>query len=228
MTDDEMRHLVGQLAKINGLTVPDMAKTVVEGEEIGQDEGRWRPWRRGVWITFASVGLVFGFCIIFLMRIVSGPVVAGPSGLEAAKQSLAPSPPALATLNGLHIAFSYPSKFTRVSRVPGNPAGLEQYTLDSSGIDSARIAASVENLPSGDMHDDSGYTFREKVSKDYEKDVAKVGGEPAILMRKNDGSERTLYWLHKGKLVIISITGSSTGDLGDYMKTVDDTLRWVG
>ena len=156
-----MRSLVRKLAELNGLPVSDMVETVVEGrepehireqeesEEEEDEKGYVGSWRRGVWVTFGVVGIVFGVCIILFIKFANGAAENVPmsSTLQAERASIAPTPDILPVLNGLNIAFTYPKLFTHVSREQqGHGNGIESYTLDTVGVPSDRIAAEVEEV----------------------------------------------------------------------------------
>lgn len=240
LSDEDLAQIVEHLAKVRGVSREAVVETVETGREpdggFDQDEPepeQRRGWRPGVWVTLGVVGAVFGLCIVFVLRFLNGPVSSGPDMgkvLGEARASLAPSPDANPEIKGLHISFSYPSAFKDAQPVRDKAAGLESYLLIGPGLTSSQIAVSVVNLPSGDLKDDSGYLWRFGVSKDYISPPAPttVLGEPAQIFVKKDGTERTLYWPHAGLLVIVSVTSSTGGDLNGDLKTVQNSLRWLG
>lgn len=219
--------MVQHAAQLHGVSNQDVVETLLDEEE--EYEGRGR--RPGLWITFAVVGVIFGVVVVAIMKFINGPVTAGPSvsaQIEQDKQSAQPTPDA-PSLMGLKVAFSYPSALSDVERVR-NAAGIEQYLLRTRGDGaSVQIAVEVDNLPSGQLTDDSSYQFRTLKSADYTRTSIKMAGEPAVLMTKQDNTERTIFWVHKGlELTISGTTSGAVQEMTGYMDTITKSLRWLG
>jgi hypothetical protein len=212
-----------------------------DAEELydGVDDGRYEDYgetyererhrsRVGIVATLMTIGGVFGLVIVGFMYLANSADSAGPSadsGLEALKQSIQPTPSANPTLNGNHIAFTYPAAFDVVSR-PKEPWANndEQYALSSKLDYRKTIEVYVEQVATPMM--DSGYLVRSQQKSDYTASAIKVMGEPATVMVRNDLTERTLYWEHAGNLVIMSATGSGN-DMAGWINMIAASLRWL-
>ena len=226
--EEELGRMVQHAAELHGVSNKDVVDVLLDEEEEYEGRSRHRP---GVWITLVMVGVVFGVAVVAILKFVNGPVVAGPSvqsQIEDSKQSAQPSPD-MPSLEGLKVSFSYPNALSDVSRVR-NAAGIEQYLLRTKGDGaSVQIAVSVDSLPSGNLADDSSYQFRTLKSAGYTRSDIKMFGEPAVLLTKQDNTERTIFWPHKG--MELTISGTTTGDfsnLTSYMATISNSLRWQG
>jgi Na+-transporting methylmalonyl-CoA/oxaloacetate decarboxylase gamma subunit len=226
--DEQMDRMVKHAAELHGVSTSQVVDAVLEEDEDDDYRGGSH---KGVWITFIGVGIVFGIGIIFLMRFVNGAVESGPEAkktIEEARASTKPAPSALPSLTGLKVTFDYPREFDNVSRVR-NASGIEQYMLTSANNLTSKVAVVVEELPSGNLEDESGYSWRAMKTAPYQKSVATYRNEPVVMMLKKDGTERTLYWVHRGMVLIISGTDpGGGGSLEQYVNTIVGSLRWFG
>ena len=186
---------------------------------------RRRHWLRYV-IILVLVGAVIGFVLVALIKLLNDPVVsAGTTAVVA--QTPAPATPSLNTLTGLTIEMNYPSSFDEVARVSNTSSAIEQYVISSKAEYRRSIAVTVFPLPTNKVDDDASYKYRLINPDLYTLTTAKVGSEAVSLMTKSDHTERTLFWAHGGKLLIVSITSTASGDnVNDFMSVVMPTIRW--
>jgi hypothetical protein len=175
------------------------------------------------------VGLIFGVAIIFLMRFVDGPVSGkvGSTTLADAKAGVVPTPQPPHQLAGLYVALDYPATYDQLAQIKTDKAALEQYDMSPKGDYRQSITVHVADLPSGDPHDDSSYRIREINTADFRSSVI-PGTDRTVLMTKTDGSEQTLFVVHKLKLLTVAVTSSSTkATAKEIMAIIQPSVRWV-
>jgi hypothetical protein len=232
---EETRKLVKYAAELHGVSAEDVAHVVTDEEdedkaEEEEDEARGSSKHIGVWVTMVFVGAMFGFGIIFLMRFTGESDLAGPgaqAAIQAVQKSIAPTPGVDPSYSGTYISFKYPSTFNDVKMQAVTGIWAEEFTINSTTNFDREIAVSVENIASAQT--DSGYMYRNMTPSLYTPEKTTVMNEPAVVMVKADNTERTLYWSHGGKLVVVSITDTNAGeDIASYMTLVTGTLRWIG
>ncbi len=205
-------------SQLHGAPTPD------NNEELATIRPR-RRWRR--WVFYrVIIGVIVGFVIVGIIKLLNDPVV----GTALPQKQFVASPTPKAGLNelaGLIIDLNYPSAFDQVSRVSSSPSALEQYVISSKAQYRRSIAVSVFNLPSGNLDDDSSYKYRLINPSLYKASAGAVKTEPVVLMAKNDHTELTMFWAHGGKLVIVAITSTASGDdVNTFMQAIMPTVRW--
>ena len=183
---------------------------------------------RTAWVlSLTAMGIVVGLAIVGVVRFLNGPVTATSGPTLAQVQASSTPKPSTIQLAGLYFEMTYPALFDQVGRLKNDAQALEQYNISSKKDYRRVMAVSVRTLPSNLLDDDSSYKFRHISGKDYLERSDKLAGEAAAVMSKTDNSEVTLFWVHQGKLLTISITSSNPNDLvAEYMKAVEPTLRW--
>jgi hypothetical protein len=175
------------------------------------------------------VGLVFGVAIIFLMKFVDGPVSGnvGSTTLAEAKASVVPTPQPPHQLAGLYVALDYPATYDELAQIKTDKTALEQYDMSPRGDYRQSITVHVADLPSGDPHDDASYRIREMNTSDYRSSII-PGIDRTVLMTKADGSEQTLFVVHKAKLLTVSVTSTSMNATAkDIMAIIQPSVRWI-
>ena len=206
--------------------VPEAAAiTVVDSaEKFSQPRGV----HRTAWaLSLSAMGLVVGLVIVGIMRFLNGPVTATSAPTLAQVQVSSTPKPSTIQLAGLYFEMTYPALFDQVGRLKNDAQAFEQYNISSKKDYRRVMAVSVRTLPSNLLDDDSSYKFRHISGKDYQERSDRLAGEAVAVMSKTDNSEVTLFWVHQGKLLTISITSSNPNDqVADYMKAVEPTLRW--
>jgi hypothetical protein len=230
---NETRQLVRYAAELHGVSAEDVAHVVTDDDDDeadeDEDEARRGSKHIGIWATMVVVGVMFGFGIIFLMRFTSGSDSTGPNAqaaIQAVQKSIQPTPSANPSYSGTYISFNYPSTFNNVKMQPSTGIWAEQFTINSTTNFDREIAVSVENVATAQT--DSGYMYRNMTPSLYTPAKTTVMNEAATVMVKADNTERTLYWEHGGKLVVVSITDTNAGeDIASYMTLVTSTLRWI-
>lgn len=183
--------------------------------------------RAAWWMAMVGIGAVVGLLGVGYLKFIDGPAVgtAEVNGLATARAAAAPTPATPNLLSGLAFEFSYPGIFDTVGNVKTDSRATEQYNIGSKADYSRTIAVSVKPLTSYD--DDSSYRFRQLKKDDYKETNDKMGSDPVILMTKLDRQEQTLFWMHQGQEVTISITTNNPkDDVGEFMKQIKSTLRW--
>lgn len=175
------------------------------------------------------VGLIFGVAIIFLMKFVDGPVSGkvNSTSLADAKASAAPTALPAHQLAGLYVAMDYPATYDQLAQIKTDKTALEQYDMSPKGDYRQSITVHVADLPSGDPHEDSSYRIRELNTSEY-RSTAIPGADRTVLMTKADGSEQTLFVVHKARLLTVSVTSTSTrATAGDIMAVIKPSIRWI-
>jgi len=216
--------------------VQEVVETILDEDGDGIDDrlegDEERPNRHvGAWVTTVVIGVIFGGGIILLIHWANESDQAGPNakaGIEAVAQSIAPTPAGLPALQGHYIAFSYAQVFDTVKALPAIPNSAERYIIGSTSDYRRSINVEVEsNTPA--ITDDSGYQYRSLNPSQYQPLTTAIDSEPAAVMVKTDGTERTLYWAHGGYTVIVSLSDTTgTDNLASIMNTIVATMRWVG
>ncbi len=193
-----------------------------------------RPRRsRRLWgwlVGMVLIGVVFGLCIVAILRFVDGPVQASGRTLNQAKAKASPSPARapINTLGGSQVELSYPAIFDAVAQVKTDPQAYEQYTIGSKENYRHQITVNVRPLPSGALEDDASYRLRQNSSIEYSPEPERFGGESVIIMTKADHAEQTLFWPHHGKLLTISVTsGDPRDDVGAILRETAKSVRWL-
>ena len=204
---------------------PDHEDTYADREREYKEERRRS--RVGMFVTLGMIGAVFGGLICAFSYLANSADSAGPkadSGMEALKASIKPTPSVNPLLSGTHIVFTYPSAFDEVTHPTPWPKVSERYTLGSKIDYRKTIQVYVEQV--ANPINDSGYLVRTQHKADYTPASVTVMGEPAIVMVRNDLTERTLYWEHAGNLVIMSATGGG-GDMASWISLIANSMRWI-
>ncbi len=176
--------------------------------------------------TLAFIGTGFGLAIVVLLWFVNG-AVGTTNTLAAAQKSVTPKPVSPNLLSGIDIEMSYPGIFDQVSHVNNDSNALEQYNLGSNSDYRRAIGISVHPLPSNNLTEDSSYRFRMNSTDTYRETRSSIGKESVSLMTKIDRTEQSLFWLHKGKLLIVAVTSTNPkDDVTAIMATIQPTIRW--
>lgn len=202
---------------------------LVDEREAGTPAGKRR---RGAahwagWVSALVVmGVLVGVAIIAVLKFLNGPVEAKPDAqtLNQMKASVVPTP-VTQVLAGQTVEFSYPGVFDQVRKMQDTT--LDSYYIASKSEPGRTIAVAVVALPSNRIDDDSGYKFRLLHKESYKESREKLGGEEVVIMTKNDNTEQTLFWPHKGKSLNISITSTAPRDkVSEFMNVIKPTIRW--
>lgn len=174
-------------------------------------------------------GILLGIVICLglgIFHFLEGPSVAGAAMIDPTKD-LITAKPRPRTLQGIAIMFSYPESFDLVSRLNTDKTALEQYNLGNSRKVQQTIAVSVRPLPTGLLNDDSSWRIRVQDSAQYASNKEILQNEPVAVMTKIDKTEKTLFWVHQGKLLIIAITTNDPNDdLAAMLASIKPTIRW--
>jgi hypothetical protein len=191
---------------------------------------RNRSGHRVGWVSaMVGAGVVVGLLIVAFLKFVDGPTEGKVSdnALYKARAAAAVKPPAPNLLSGLMIEFQYPSIFDAVAQVRTVTHATEQYNISSKSSAGRSIVVIVQPSPAGTLADDSSYRLRQIQSSTYTPTTEKINGEPVALMTKVGGQEQTLFWIHKGNEVTVSITSTNPKDsVPEIMALIKKTLRW--
>src|SRR5687768_16084211 len=154
-------------------------------------------------IGCSLLGLAFGAVIVALLKFVDGPVTstAAIPTVDEARRAAEPTaqPPAL--LQGLHVVLNYPARLDALAQVKTNNNALEQYNLGSNQDYRQSAMVTVSKAPPDGLNGDSSYRLRQIQSDTYKPSTETVAGSKAIIMRKVDGTEETLFVIAGGKLL---------------------------
>lgn len=180
-------------------------------------------------VKSGATGIVFGFvaCLgIWIFHFVDGPVVAGAAMIDPNKTDagMVVKP---RFLQGLNVEMNYPGKFDLISHLNNDKEALEQYNIGQSTKSQITMAISVHTLESGLLNDDSSWRIRALNKTSYETNNEKLQNETVSFMSKKDKTEKTLFWVHKGKLLIVALsTNDSNDDLPTMMASIKSTIKW--
>jgi hypothetical protein len=211
------------------MTADNLQKPEAEQYAVTPPAKKKRSWGgRIAWLgAMIGMGAVLGLVIALGLKFVDGPV---SSKMQTNLKALEATPTPLAAssvLSGINFEFAYPGVFDQVGNVKNDASSLEQYNISSKRQYSRLIAVNVRPLASGKLDDDSSYKFRLINPKDYRSSNDSVGSESVGLMTKNDSTEQTLFWPHKGKILTISIASIDPKDnVISYMNMIKPSLRW--
>lgn len=163
---------------------------------------------------------------IWAYNFVNGPVVAGAAMIDPEKPEATPVPqPRL--LQGLYMQLEYPEQFDLLSRLSTDSTALEQYNVGMSTKRQVTLAISVRPLPSGQLEDDSSWLIRSKDKAGYQPNTEKLQGETVSIMTKSDNTEKTIFWVHEGKLLIMALsTNDPNDDLPTILASIKPSIRW--
>ena len=184
--------------------------------------------RRAAWIlSMVIMGGLVGIVVVGLMKFMNGPVQASAIAPTPSPAHIVSNQPTTNQLSGLDFEMTYPGKFDQVKQLKNDAQAVEQYYVSSKADYRRTIAVAVRLLPSDLIDDDSNYKFRKIHPEVYTERRDTLGGEAVYVMSKNDNTEISLFWAHKGRILSVSMTSSNPEDiLADFMKTVEPTLRW--
>lgn len=117
-------------------------------------------------------------------------------------------------LDGRYFKLTYPGRYAIKKVESTNPRDLEVYTLTADTVYDKRLIVTVVQLPSGRLDDESGYKLRQAHSDEYTAETKPFGDDTATIMSKRDGSERTIFVPHRGKLLTLSFVTDPANDTG--------------
>lgn len=184
--------------------------------------------RKLVGNSFSS-GIVIGVLVcgsIWVFKFIDGPVSAGAAMIDPNKaDKIAPPHPRF--LQGTDVEMYYPEQFDLVARLTTDKTALEQYNFGNSSKHQQTIAVSVHPLETGNLNDDSSWRSRLLAPTTYNANKEQQGNETISVMTKFDKTEKTLFWPHKGKLLIIAITTNDPNDdLPAMLNLMKPTVKW--
>ena len=187
---------------------------------------RKRPWI-GRMVGLSFVGVLVGAAIIGVMRLANDPV-SGAVSVSQLKASISPTPFPPGHIGGLYFSMSYPGVYNQVSQIKTDSMALEQYRIGSSASYRRTLTISVRDMQNGRLIDDSSYRLRQIQSSTYTQTTRAMGSETAEVMTKVDASEVTFFWMHRGKLLIVSVTTSEPGDHAtQFADMMLSSVRWL-
>jgi hypothetical protein len=130
-------------------------------------------------------------------------------------------------LQGLHFQLEYPERFDLTSRLNNDSQALEQYNIGMSTKRQVTMAISVHPLTSGQLNDDSNWRVRSLDKAQYQANNELLQNETVSIMTKIDKTEKTLFWVHKNKILIVALTTNDPNDdLPTMMAAIKSTIRW--
>jgi hypothetical protein len=176
-----------------------------------------------------AVGIVVGLIScggIWAFRFLNGPVAAGAAMVDPNKDDVATKAhPHL--LQGIAVQLSYPEQFDLVSRLASDKNATEQYNLGDSSKTQLVAAISVHPLETGNLEDSASWRSREIDVAHYTPNREQLQNESISIMTKKDGTEKTLFWVHKGQLLIVALSTNDTNDdLPALLAMIKPTIKW--
>jgi len=189
------------------------------------------PRRKRRWVGFvmatAFIGTVLGVLIVLGLKFADGPAVG-----DVLKADVTPGPSAGATpaetmqlLEGTYFSLKYPSVFDTVSHKPDGPIFLDQYNLSAQKDYRRLLTISVHKFEY-DLKGDSDVASR--ILHNYKLTENKaVAGDTVYTMTNPAGGETSVFWDHKGLVLEVSATSStSNDDVAGYIAKILPTIRW--
>jgi hypothetical protein len=172
-----------------------------------------------------TIGAAIGFAIVFFLKYVTGP--AQGTIIYKARVEATPTPKPPNAFSGQYAAFQYPGVFDTVAIVKTGVAEVEEYNIGSTSNYRRTLAEAVRPLPSGNPEDDASYKLRTTKQEQYTMSTIKIQGDTVYLATRYDNQEQTLFWPHKGRLLVVAIVSSDNGDdVVEMMKLVTNSVRW--
>ncbi len=184
---------------------------------------------KSFYVRSTAAGIALGIIIsggMFLYKLVDSPSVAGAAMVDPSKADkiAAPHP---RFLQGIEVQFNYPEQFDLLSHIAPNTNATEQYNLGNSSKPLQGVAIGVHRLESGKLEDDPNYRIRILDKAKYSSNNEQLQNESVAVLTKLDRTEKTLFWSHKGKLLIIAIsTNNPNDDLPAMLNLIKPTIRW--
>lgn len=171
---------------------------------------QWRrPSRRTIALTvvavFVSIFVGTGYAVHTVM---SGPAMGTVVDNLAAVSR--PVPVELQQFDGKYFSFVHPMTYIDQKSKP-DPSSLESQMFVSSGMMRKIITATITNLPSGKLEDDSSYAMRLQNPDKYKIKYVVIKNERVAIATAKSSQEfqQTAFWPHDGKLLLFSMTGVS-------------------
>ena len=176
-----------------------------------------------------AAGVAIGFFVcagIWVFHFIDNPVAAGAAMVDPNKaNAVAVMKPR--TFQGIYVELKYPGEFDLTSRLNNDKQALEQYNIGQSTKKQFTMAISVHPLESGLLNDDSNWRIRILDKAAYASNNELLQNETVSIMTKLDKTEKSLFWVHKGKLLIISLsTNDPNEDLPAMLGMIKQTIRW--
>jgi hypothetical protein len=236
---DDLERMVLSASEVHGVPPREIVGTVFDDED-DEDEAyldaelEEKKSKKGLWATLVVIGMVFGLGIVGLMKLASLTDKAGPSSSTAVAQAQAnlapPTPAQLPAMTGHEVSFSAPGVFNSFRELSPTASMTDRFDIGSTG-DYRRLIVVTVDASTPKYTADSNYEVRAEDPTDYSPTNAEVAymKEPAVVMVKSDGTERTIFWEHDDNMVIVSVTDTNPRDsIPDYVTTILSTLRWIG
>lgn len=155
-------------------------------------------------LGFILIGAVVLFLLFWSHSASNGTIDNGTSNQPT-------SPEKYLSFNSKYIAFKYKSMYS-VLKQPASGQDLENYMFTADTTYSKQIAVSVEQLPGGNLNNNTAYAYR-KVSTDlYTNKIVNVGGITANEWLKDDGSEVTAFIVKGDTVAVLAFTSQNPTD----------------
>lgn len=108
-----------------------------------------------------------------------------------------------------HYEKGYQAKSVQTSKIYS-----EQYVfskVDPSTASSRSLSVSVRPLTTTTLADEAGYKLRKDNPSTYKPSIQHISGEKVdVFTKTNEGNEQTAFWVHKGKLLSMSLSSTYT------------------
>jgi hypothetical protein len=185
--------------------------------------------RRPRWVGFvmvmAFVGTVLGVLVVLGLKYADGPAVGDIHTLATPTPSPSVVPgQTMQLLDGTYYSLKYPSVFDTVAHKPDDHIFADQYNISSQRDYHRLLTVSVHHF---DYSYDEDSDYRSRLIKGYQTFKSQSAGEEVYEMVNPGGGERTIFWPHKGWMLELSVTStSSRDDLADMIAKIKPTIRW--
>ncbi len=132
-------------------------------------------------------------------------------------------------LDGKFIAFSYSGRYVASTESPQD-GSLELYMLRATTTYDKQIAASVAELPDGNLNANGAYLYRQSRTDLYKKRSVEVQGRQIDVLVKSDGTEQTAFLPYGNRVVILAFTTTAAAaqndNLTDEVNELLKSFRW--
>jgi hypothetical protein len=204
---------------------PIYAQALHTGEAPKPQTSKRKHWAGYVMAT-AFIGVVLATLVILGLKFADGPAAGHvlEAGMTPLPTATAKPAATMQLLNGTYFSLKYPSIYDTVSHKSDGLVFLDMYNL-SSQKDYRRLMTISVHKFDYDLESDSD--FKSRQLHNYKQEAVKVGAETAYTMTNPAGGETTMFWLHKGLILEVSATSSSSqDDLAAYIAQIRPTVVW--
>ncbi|HXH27163.1 MAG TPA: hypothetical protein VNG90_04670 [Candidatus Acidoferrum sp.] len=175
-------------------------------------------------IVFLAIILLVAIIFIFvILPRLTGPSqgsVLNPSVVEDAKSKQLAFDFTPKTITGVYVSFTVPSSMqvTPNSKMIG-PV-IETHNFAYRDVETWNLAITVLSVPSGNLKDDSSYSYRKQHPDVYQESHTIIANQPVTIMadKTSGGFKQVAFLVHGGRVADISLYGDDASGV-DKLKT---------